>query len=35
MRLSLRPDRVFERYTDVTPQMLTERGITLLFCDLD
>ena len=35
MRVSLRPDRVFQTYHDVTPQMLQERGITLLLCDLD
>ena len=35
MRLSLRPDRVFQLYTEVTPQLLQSRGIKLLLCDLD
>lgn len=34
-RLSLRPDRVFQVYTEVTPQLLKDRGIKLLLCDLD
>ena len=34
-RLSLRPDRVFQVYTEVTPQLLQSRGIKLLLCDLD
>lgn len=35
MRFSLVPDRVYQQYTDVTAQALTERGIRLLLCDLD
>lgn len=35
MSFSLIPDRLFDRYTDVTPEFLTEQGITLLLCDLD
>lgn len=35
MSFSLIPDKVFNRYTDVTPDMLAERGICLLLCDLD
>lgn len=35
MPFSLIPDRVFGRFTDVTPQMLTAWGIRLLLCDLD
>lgn len=34
-RVSLRPDRVFQLYTEVTPQLLQDRGIQLLLCDLD
>ncbi len=33
--LSLRPDRLFPDYTYVTPELLKERGIKLLLCDLD
>ena len=35
MRLSLRPDRLYQQYTDVTAASLQERGIRLLLCDLD
>lgn len=35
MPFSLIPDRVFERYTDVSPEALKESGISLLLCDLD
>lgn len=35
MRLSLRPDKVFRVYTEVTPVLLRHRGIRLLLCDLD
>ena len=35
MRLSLRPDRLYQDYTDVTAASLRERGIRLLLCDLD
>ena len=35
MRLSLRPDRLYQDYTDVTAVSLRERGIRLLLCDLD
>lgn len=35
MSFSLIPDRVFDRYTDITPEMLNEWGIHLLLCDLD
>ncbi len=35
MRVSLRPDRLLRDYRGVTPQLLHERGIRLLLCDLD
>lgn len=35
MSLSLRPQRVFAKYSEVTPQLLRERDIRLLLCDLD
>ena len=35
MPFSLIPDRVFDRYTDNTAKMLSERGVKLLLCDLD
>lgn len=35
MRFSLIPHRVYQLYTDVTPQDLVSRGIRLLLCDLD
>ena len=35
MPFSLIPDRVFARYTDLTPQVLKDFGVELLLCDLD
>ena len=35
MPLSIRPHRVFSRYTDITPQLLLDMGIRLVLCDLD
>jgi len=35
VRLSLRPDRVFRDYSEVTPELLQKHGIRLLLCDLD
>ncbi len=35
MPFSLIPDRVFRRYTDLTPAVLGRLGIRLLLCDLD
>lgn len=35
MPFSLIPDLVFDRYTQVTPQLLTTWGVRLLLCDLD
>ena len=35
MPFSLIPDRVFQRYTDVTGAMLRDWGVKLLLCDLD
>ena len=35
MPFSLIPDRVFDRYTDITPQFLRSKNIRLLLCDLD
>ena len=35
MRLSLRPDRLYQQYTDVTAASLQKSGIKLLLCDLD
>lgn len=35
MPFSLVPDRVLDRYTDLTPAYLNEQGITLLLSDLD
>lgn len=35
MRLSLRPDFLFQTYDEVTPTFLHDRGISLLLCDLD
>ena len=29
------PDRLFQRYTDVTPELLRELDVHLLLCDLD
>ena len=35
MPFSLIPDRVFDRYSDITTQLLLDHGIKLLLCDLD
>ena len=35
MPISLVPQQVFDRYGDVTPEYLKDRGITLLLSDLD
>lgn len=35
MPFSIVPDRLYPAYTDITPQMLRQRGIKLLLCDLD
>lgn len=35
MPFSLVPDRVLDRYADLTPAYLNEKGITLLLSDLD
>ena len=35
MPFPLVPDRVFDRYADITPDYLAEQGITLLLSDLD
>ena len=35
MSLSLTPHRVFDRYGQITPEWLRQRGITLLLSDLD
>lgn len=35
MPFSLVPDRLFRRYTDLTPQLLRQLDIRLLLCDLD
>ena len=35
MPFSLIPDRVFERYTDITPELLSALDVQLLLCDLD
>ena len=35
MRFSLRPDRLYARYTQITPQILTREGVRLVLCDLD
>ncbi len=35
MPFTLIPDRLFQRYTDLTPQLLQELGVRLLLCDLD
>ena len=35
MPFSLIPDRVFDRYNDITPEMLKDWGVRLLLCDLD
>ena len=35
MPFSLIPDRLFQRYTDLTPQLLQQLRVRLLLCDLD
>ena len=35
MRFSLVPDRLFDSYRQITPQILTQMGVKLLLCDLD
>lgn len=35
MRFSLVPDALFDRYAQITPEMLRAQGITLLLSDLD
>lgn len=35
MPFSLIPDRLYDRYTDLTPQALSRLGVRLLLCDLD
>lgn len=35
MPFSLVPDRVYDRYADITPDYLSKQGITLLLSDLD
>lgn len=35
MRISLVPDRVFDSYRQITPELLQQRNIRLLLCDLD
>lgn len=35
MPFSLIPDRLYNRYTDLTPALLEELGVRLLLCDLD
>ena len=35
MSFSLIPDLLLDGYADLTPQMLRERGVCLLLCDLD
>ena len=35
MPFSLIPDRLFDRYAEITPEFLQSRGITLLLSDLD
>lgn len=35
MSLSLIPSRLYERYEDITPELLSELGVTLLLSDLD
>ena len=35
MSLSLIPQRLFERYDDITPETLSAMGVTLLLSDLD
>lgn len=35
MPFSLIPDRLYDRYTDLTPPLLLELNVRLLLCDLD
>lgn len=35
MRVSLRPDRLLADYRGVTPELLREKSVRLLLCDLD
>lgn len=35
MPCSLIPDRLYEKYTDLTPERLRRLGVELLLCDLD
>ena len=35
MPFSLIPDRVFDKYSDITARMLLDHGVKLLLCDLD
>ena len=35
MSFSLIPDRVYDRYSDISAKMLSDKGIKLLLCDLD
>lgn len=35
MRVSLRPDRLLAAYNNVTPELLRQKGVRLLLCDLD
>lgn len=35
MRFSLRPDRLLADYGGVTPELLAQKGVHLLLCDLD
>ena len=35
MPFSLIPDRLYSRYTDLTPRALQELDVRLLLCDLD
>ena len=35
MPFSLIPDRVFDKYSDITTKFLLDRGVRLLLCDLD
>ena len=35
MPFSLIPDRIFDKYSDITANFLLDRGVKLLLCDLD
>lgn len=35
MPFSIIPDRLYDRYTELTPDVLDSLGIRLLLCDLD